>query len=62
MPVTKRREAGSVVLVSINELAVFRNGIDFEEHMEMPTKAKSSTASSNLLERPALMKRIPSLL
>ncbi len=62
MLVTKRREAVSVVLVSIDELAVFHNGLNFEEHMAMPTKAKSSTAPSNLLERPALMKRIPSLL
>lgn len=53
MLVTKR---GSVVLVSMDELAVFHNGLDFEEHAEIPTTGEGNTASSKLHERPAFKK------
>lgn len=54
MLVTKR---GSVVLVSGDELAIFHNGLDFEERVDISTPGKlTATASSKLLERPALKK------
>ena len=55
MLVTKN---GSVVLVSMDELAVFHNGLDFEEHTDIPNSitGKGNTANSKLLERPAFKK------
>ncbi|KAJ4302693.1 hypothetical protein N0V90_001583 [Kalmusia sp. IMI 367209] len=55
MLITKK---GSVVLVSMDELAVFHCGLDFEEHMDLPQK--KSTGSPKIAERPALKKNTSS--
>lgn len=54
MLVTKK---GTVVLVSGDELAIFHNGLDFEERVEMSAPGTlAATATSKLLKRPALKK------
>lgn len=52
MLVTKR---GSVVLVSIDEIAVFQRGLDFEEKLDIPQEAGASSATA-LPKRPAFNK------
>ncbi|KAF1955022.1 WD40 repeat-like protein [Byssothecium circinans] len=51
MLVTKK---GHVVLVSMDELAVFHGGLDFEEQVEV--SQKGTAASPKLLDRPAFKK------
>lgn len=52
MLVTKR---GSVVLVSMDEIAVFSSGLDFEEKLDIPQKT-GAPGPSNLAKRPVMIK------